>query len=192
LKPHLEQIFQAAEQSNAILLFDEADSIFGDRAEVSDASDRYANVEVNYLLQRVETYDGIILLTTNYAQNIDTAFARRITHSITFKEPDTPTQQQIWETIFPADCPTEDIDTEWLAGFDYSGGQINKLAKHIAIYVADAGEETITQRHVVEALEQYKRDHNSQIREQDFEPYLEYLAGPTELEERRQRQRTPR
>ncbi|MBZ6494858.1 ATP-binding protein [Natrinema longum] len=179
---NLERIFRAAEQSNAILLFDEADSIFGDRAEVSDATDRYANVEVNYLLQRVETYDGVIFLTTNYAQNIDTAFTRRITHSIRFDEPDDDTREEIWKGIFPDDCPLEGIDWEWLAAFDYSGGTIEKLAKHVAIYVADRGEDTITMRHVVEALEEYKRDRNSRIREQDFEPYLEYLQGPTERE----------
>ncbi|PCR91788.1 ATP-binding protein [Natrinema ejinorense] len=179
---NLERIFRAAEQSNAILLFDEADSIFGDRAEVSDATDRYANVEVNYLLQRVETYDGVIFLTTNYAQNIDTAFTRRITHSIRFDEPDEDARGEIWKGIFPDDCPLEGIDWEWLAAFDYSGGTIEKLAKHVAIYVADRGDDTITMRHVVEALEEYKRDRNSRIREQDFEPYLEYLQGPTERE----------
>ncbi|MFD1565523.1 AAA family ATPase [Haloarchaeobius amylolyticus] len=179
---NLEQLFQAAEQSNAILLFDEADAIFGDRAEVSDATDRYANVEVNYLLQRVETYDGVIFLTTNYAQNIDTAFTRRITHSIRFDEPDADTREKIWNGVFPDDCPLEGIDWEWLAGFDYSGGTIEKLATHIAIYVAGQGDETITMRHVVEALEEYKRNRNSRIREQDFEPYLEYLQGPTERE----------
>ena len=188
---NLEQLFQAAEQSNAILLFDEADAIFGDRADVADATDRYANVEVNYLLQRVETYDGVIFLTTNYAQNIDTAFTRRITHSIRFDEPDADTREEIWKGVFPDDCPLEGIDWKWLAGFDYSGGTIEKLATHIAIYVTSLGDETITMRHVVEALERYKRDRNSRIREQDFEPYLEYLQGPTEREakERRHQER---
>ena len=188
---NLEQLFRAAERSNAILLFDEADAIFGDRADVSDATDRYANVEVNYLLQRVETYDGAIFLTTNYAQNIDTAFTRRITHSIRFDEPDADTREEIWRGVFPDDCPLEGIDWEWLAGFDYSGGTIEKLATHVAIYVAGEGDETITMRHVVEALERYKRDRNSRIREQDFEPYLEYLQGPTEREakERRHQER---
>ncbi|ADD04340.1 AAA-type ATPase [Natrialba magadii ATCC 43099] len=186
---NLEEIFQAAEQSNAILLFDEADSIFGDRAEVSDATDRYANVEVNYLLQRIEHYDGIIVLTTNYAQNIDTAFSRRITHTIRFEKPDAATRRAIWESIFPPSMPVENIDTEWLADFEYSGGTIDKLAKHIAIYAAEADAETITMRHVVEALEQYKRDRNSRIQDRDFEPYLEYLQGPTEREQQQQRHR---
>ncbi|TMT85339.1 ATP-binding protein [Haloterrigena sp. H1] len=188
---NLEQLFQAAEQSNAILLFDEADAIFGDRADVADATDRYANVEVNYLLQRVETYDGVIFLTTNYAQNIDTAFTRRITHSIRFDEPDADTREEIWKGVFPDGCPLEEIDWKWLAGFDYSGGTIEKLATHIAIYVTSLGDETITMRHVVEALERYKRDRNSRIREQDFEPYLEFLQGPTEREakERRHQER---
>ncbi|WP_408959800.1 ATP-binding protein [Natrinema sp. 74] len=181
---NLERIFRAAEQSNAVLLFDEADSIFGDRADVSDASDRYANVEVNYLLQRVETYDGVIFLTTNYAQNIDTAFTRRITHSVRFDEPDAGAREEIWKHVFPDDCPFEEIDWEWLAEFDYSGGNIEKLAKHIAIYVAGRDDDVITMRHVVEALEEYKRNRNSRIREPDFEPYLEYLQGPSEREEK--------
>ncbi|NGM70800.1 ATP-binding protein [Natronolimnobius sp. AArcel1] len=189
---NLEQIFRAAEQSNAILLFDEADSIFGDRAEVSDATDRYANVEVNYLLQRVETYDGVIVLTTNYAQNIDAAFSRRITHSITFEKPDAATRERIWEGIFPDNCPVEAVDWEWLAEFEYSGGDIDKLAKHVAIYGADREAETITMPLVVQALEQYKRDRNSPIREADFEPYLEHLEGPTEREARTQIQEARR
>ncbi|THE64832.1 ATP-binding protein [Salinadaptatus halalkaliphilus] len=187
---NLEEIFQAAEQSNAILLFDEADSIFGDRAEVSDATDRYANVEVNYLLQRIEHYDGIIVLTTNYAQNIDTAFSRRITHTIRFEKPDAAIRRAIWGSIFPPSMPVEDIDTEWLADFEYSGGTIDKLAKHIAIYAAEADAETITMRHVVEALEQYKRDRNSRIQASEFEPYLEYLQGPTEREQKDRHQPT--
>ncbi|WP_247729527.1 ATP-binding protein [Halovivax limisalsi] len=179
---NLEQIFEAAEQSNTILLFDEADSIFGDRAEVSDATDRYANVEVNYLLQRIETYDGIVVLTTNYATNMDTAFARRITHSIRFDRPDQDARAEIWANAFPEDTPIEDLDTEWLAGFEYSGGEISKLAKHIAVRATEQNAETITQPLVVRALERYKRDRDQSIREADFEPYLDHLAGETERE----------
>ncbi|MCL9812033.1 ATP-binding protein [Natranaeroarchaeum aerophilus] len=182
---NLERIFEAAEQSNTILLFDEADSIFGDRAEVSDATDRYANVEVNYLLQRIETYDGIVVLTTNYAKNMDTAFARRITHSIHFDRPDPDARAAIWAGAFPDETPVEDLDTEWLSGFDFSGGDIAKLAKHIAIDAAERDVDAITQPLVVQSIEQYKRDRDEPIREDDFEPYIEHLAGETERERKR-------
>lgn len=182
---NLERIFEAAEQSNTILLFDEADSIFGDRAEVSDATDRYANVEVNYLLQRIETYDGIVVLTTNYAKNMDTAFARRITHSIHFDRPDPDARAAIWAGAFPEETPVEDLDTEWLSGFDFSGGDIAKLAKHIAIDAAERDVDAITQPLVVQSIEQYKRDRDEPIREDDFEPYIEHLAGETERERKR-------
>jgi AAA+ superfamily predicted ATPase len=175
---NLEQIFQAAEQSNAILLFDEADSVFGDRAEVSDATDRYANAEVNYLLQRIETYDGIILLTTNYASNIDDAFMRRINHIVRFETPQESTREAIWSSAFPDDTPTEDIDAEWLAQFDFSGGEIASLAKRIAVEAASCGAERIRMKHAVRVLERDYRDAGRVVRKSEFEPYTDALAEP--------------
>jgi AAA+ superfamily predicted ATPase len=177
---NLERIFQAAEQSNAILLFDEADSVFGDRAEVSDASDRYANVEVNYLLQRIETYDGIILLTTNYASNIDEAFTRRITHTVRFDRPQADTRESIWDAAFPDATPTDGIDAEWLSQFDFSGGEIASLGKRVAVEAASCDADAITMKHVVRVLERDHREAGRVVRESDFEPYETYLEEPAQ------------
>ncbi|QIB76124.1 ATP-binding protein [Halogeometricum borinquense] len=186
---NLEQIFQAAEQSNAILLFDEADSVFGDRAEVSDATDRYANAEVNYLLQRIETYDGVILLTTNYASNIDEAFTRRINHTVRFENPQEETREAIWEAAFPDETPTDGIDAEWLAQFDFSGGEIASLAKRIAVEAASCGDESIQMKHAVRVLERDYRDAGRVVRKSEFEPYDEALVEPAQEPDGRRRNR---
>ncbi|WP_394327751.1 ATP-binding protein [Haloferax larsenii] len=186
---NLEQIFKAAEQSNAILLFDEADSVFGDRAEVSDATDRYANAEVNYLLQRIETYDGVILLTTNYASNIDEAFTRRINHTIRFENPKEETRETIWEAAFPDGTPTDGIDAEWLAQFDLSGGEIASLAKRIAVEAASCGADSIQMKHAVRVLERDYRDSGRVVRKSEFEPYADALVEPAQESESRRRNR---
>ena len=186
---NLEQIFQAAEQSNAILLFDEADSVFGDRAEVSDATDRYANAEVNYLLQRIETYDGVVLLTTNYASNIDEAFMRRINHTIRFEKPQENTREAIWETAFPDETPTDGIDTEWLAQFEFSGGEIAALAKRIAVEAASCDAESIQMQHAVRVLERDYRDAGRVVRKTEFHPYTDALRELPQDSDRRRRNR---
>ncbi|MDS0260508.1 ATP-binding protein [Haloarcula sp. S1CR25-12] len=175
---NLEQIFQAAEQANAILLFDEADSVFGDRAEVSDATDRYANAEVNYLLQRIETYDGVILLTTNFASNIDDAFTRRINHTIRFERPQEATREAIWAGAFPGETPTEGIDAEWLSQFEFSGGEIASLAKRVAVEAASCDADAIRMSHVVRVLERNYREAGRVVRRSEFEPYCDALAEP--------------
>src|SRR5690606_5035588 len=98
---NLERIFSQAKNSNAILFFDEADSIFGKRSEVKDAHDRYANIEVGYLLQRMETYDGVVILATNLRSTMDDAFTRRIQFIVDFPFPDEKERQQIWQVLFP-------------------------------------------------------------------------------------------
>ncbi|SEL99508.1 ATP-binding protein [Haloferax larsenii] len=173
---NLERIFEAAEQSNAILLFDEADSIFGDRAEVSDATDRYANVEVNYLLQRIESYDGVVLLTTNYSTNIDSAFQRRIDHTISFREPQTDTREAIWRGIFPEDAPTEDLDYAFLAEIELTGGQIKSVGQTTAILAAADGD-AIEMRHVVRALEREFGPHSQTLEDVDFGEYAQHFQS---------------
>ncbi|MDS0283963.1 AAA family ATPase [Haloarcula onubensis] len=173
---NLERIFEAAEQSNAILLFDEADSIFGDRAEVSDATDRYANVEVNYLLQRIESYDGVVLLTTNYATNIDDAFQRRIDHTISFREPKEDTRDAIWRGIFPDAAPTEDIDYDLLAQLDLTGGQIKSVGQTTAVLAAADGD-MIEMEHVVRALEREFGTHSKTLGDVDFGAYAKHFQS---------------
>ncbi|MBZ6494910.1 ATP-binding protein [Natrinema longum] len=146
---NLERIFQAAAQSNAILLFDEADAVFGDRAEVADATDRYANAEVNYLLQRLERYDGVVVLTTNYASNIDDAFGRRIDHSVWFPNPEPPVREAIWRAAVPDDAPTGDLEYDLLAEVELTGGQISKIGRLAAIMADDR----IGMEQIVHAIE---------------------------------------
>jgi len=171
---NLERIFTEAEHSNAVLLFDEADAVFGDRASVSDATDRYANVEVNYLLQRIESYDGVVVLTTNYESNIDSAFMRRIDHSVSFRRPREETRRTIWEGMFPDDTPVGDLDYEFLASFKLTGGDIRTIAQTAAILAAD-DEGRVTMKHVVRGLQRELEKAGKMVDPREFEPYREHL-----------------
>src|SRR5205807_691356 len=106
---NLRRVFDAAEEGGAILLFDEADALFGKRSEVKDSHDRYANIEVSYLLQRMEAYRGLAILTTNMKNALDTAFMRRIRFIVQFPFPDMLQRVEIWRRIFPATTPTEGL-----------------------------------------------------------------------------------
>jgi len=147
---NLSAIFDEAEGSDAVLLFDEADALFGKRSEVSDARDRYANIEVNYLLQRIEEHDGIVVLTTNFRTNIDDAFDRRIHVSVDFPRPDREARGAIWRRVFPAATPVEDLDVEFLSGFELTGGNIKNIALGAA-FLAAAEDRPVGMSHVVRA-----------------------------------------
>src|SRR6185437_6893263 len=108
---NLRRLFDAAEEGGGILLFDEADALFGKRSEVKDSHDRYANIEVSYLLQRMESYRGLAILTTNMKEALDRAFLRRLRFVVQFPFPDAAGRAEIWRRIFPAAVPTEGIDT---------------------------------------------------------------------------------
>jgi hypothetical protein len=149
---NLERVFSAATATNTVLFFDEADSLFGKRSEVTDARDRYANLEVSYLLQRLEAYDGLVILATNFQKNIDEAFLRRIHVAIEFPMPAEPERMAIWQHAFPPAAPTKDLDFEFLARqFDLAGGSIKGAALHAAFLAAEAGE-PITMETVMLAL----------------------------------------
>ncbi|HEU5383680.1 MAG TPA: AAA family ATPase [Ktedonobacteraceae bacterium] len=137
---NLRQIFDAAEKGGVILLFDEADALFGKRSEVKDSHDRYANIEVSYLLQRMETYRGLAILTTNLKSSLDTAFLRRIRFVVQFPFPDAPMRAEIWRHIFPQALPTENLDLEKLARLHVAGGNIRNIALHAAFLAADTHE----------------------------------------------------
>lgn len=172
----LEEIFATARDSNAILLFDEADAVFGERAEVSDATDRYANAEVNYLLQRLESYDGVVLMTTNYESNIDTAFKRRIHQTVSFKRPDEEAREAIWKVTFPGQTPTQDLDFEFLAGLELTGGNIRNAAQTAAVLAAEDGG-SVRMRHVVSAIKREYDKLGKLIDPTDFEEYQSLLNG---------------
>ena len=149
---NLEEIFTASAAGSLVLLFDEADALFGKRSEVSDAHDRYANIEVAYLLQRLERYDGFVIMATNLRNNIDSAFLRRIDLALEFEVPDAEQRRSIWNGIFPDGAPLGDIDVDVLAGeYDVAGGTIRNAAVHAAFLAAADGSE-IGMDHVVAAL----------------------------------------
>ncbi|MEO1377278.1 MAG: ATP-binding protein, partial [Cyanobacteria bacterium J06635_10] len=144
---NLRRIFDAAEGGGAILLFDEADALFGKRSDVKDARDRYANMEVSYLLQRMEEYQGLAILTTNLKDSIDTAFLRRIRFIVKYSFPDAKQRQEIWRRIFPKDTPTKELDYPKLARLNVAGGNIRNIALNAAFIAADAGE-AVMMKHI--------------------------------------------
>jgi ATPase family associated with various cellular activities (AAA) len=137
---NLRRVFDAAEEGGAVLLFDEADALFGKRSEVKDSHDRYANIEVSYLLQRMESYRGLAILTTNMKGELDTAFLRRLRFVVRFPFPDASQRARIWERIFPADTPTDGLDVDKLARLNVAGGNIRNIALQSAFLAADVGE----------------------------------------------------
>jgi AAA+ superfamily predicted ATPase len=137
---NLRRVFDAAEENGAILLFDEADSLLGTRTQVKDSHDRYANIEVSYLLQRMEAYRGLAVLTTNMRGALDPAFLRRIRFAVPFPFPDAPQRAAIWRQVFPAAAATHGLDPERLASLRLAGGNIRNIALNAAFLAADAGE----------------------------------------------------
>jgi hypothetical protein len=136
---NLRRVFDAADEGGAILLFDEADALFGKRSEVKDSHDRYANIEVSYLLQRMEAYRGLAVLTTNLKDSLDPAFLRRLRFVVQFPFPDLEQRAEIWRRIFPAETPTEGLDAGKLARLGVSGGTIRNMALSAAFLAADEG-----------------------------------------------------
>ena len=136
---NLRRLFDAAEDSCAILLFDEADQLFAKRTEVKDSHDRYANLEVSYLLQRMESYRGLAILTTNLRSNIDNAFLRRIRFLVDFPLPEAAERQRIWRLAFPSGAPLDGIEVERLAQLTVAGGSIKNIALNAAFIAADEG-----------------------------------------------------
>ena len=148
---NLRRVFDAAEEGGAILLFDEADALFGKRSEVKDSHDRYANIEVSYLLQRMEAYRGLAILTTNMKGAMDQAFLRRIRFIVQFPYPDQEQRAEIWRRVFPRTAPTEGLDEIKLARLNVAGGNIRNIAVSAAFLAAEAGE-PIHMRHVLSAV----------------------------------------
>jgi ATPase family associated with various cellular activities (AAA)/Winged helix domain, variant len=134
---NLRRVFDAAETAGAVLLFDEADALFGKRSEVKDSHDRYANIEVSYLLQRMEAYRGLAILTTNMKQALDPAFMRRIRFVVQFPFPDYAERAEIWKRVFPQSTPTAALDVARLARLNVSGGNIRNIALGAAFVAAD-------------------------------------------------------
>lgn len=169
---NLDRIFRSAEGSNAILFFDEADALFGKRSEVKDAHDRYANIEIAFLLQRMETYDGVMILATNLARNLDEAFSRRIQFAIEFPLPDEEEREQLWRLLLPAGAPKRDVDYPFLARqFQLTGGEILNIALDAAFLAAHENDE-ITMDHLVRAVARQRRKQGKLPTSSEFKGYL--------------------
>jgi len=149
---NLARIFQEAETSNAILFFDEADALFGKRSEVKDAHDRYANIEISYLLQKMEEYEGVVILATNLRRNLDDAFVRRMAFTLQFPFPDEADRLRIWQQIWPPETPLAgDLDLAFMARqFRLAGGNIKNVALAAAFLAAEDGQ-MVTMEHLIVA-----------------------------------------
>lgn len=147
---NLRKVFDAAEQSGAILFFDEADALFGKRSEVKDSHDRYANIEVNYLLQRMEDYRGLAILATNMKSHLDPAFLRRLRFLVDFPFPDAAQRAQIWQRVFPPGAPLANLDYTALSHLEIPGGNIKNIAVNAAFLAANEGE-PIGMEHTIRA-----------------------------------------
>ncbi len=156
---NLRRLFDTAQDIGAILLFDEADALFGKRSEVRDSHDRYANIEVSYLLQRMETYRGLAILTTNHKAALDNAFSRRLRFVVHFPYPDAIQREAIWRSVFPARTPLGTIDFAKLARLNATGGSIRNMALAAAFLAAEAGT-SVSMAHLLRAahLEAAKRE----------------------------------
>ena len=173
----LSSIFREAEISNAILFFDEADALFGKRSEVKDAHDRYANIEVAYLLMRMDEYEGIVILATNLSENLDEAFARRMHHIVEFPLPDAAHRERIWRGVFPREAPlAEDVDLGFLARqFELTGGNIRNVALDAAFRAAEEGA-PIRMEHLVVATSRELEKSGKLPSRADFRHYYELIA----------------
>jgi AAA+ superfamily predicted ATPase len=177
---NMEEVFQAASGGSVVLFFDEADSVFGKRAETTDARDRYANMEVSYLLQRIESYDGLVVLATNFQKNIDDAFVRRIHVSVDFAMPEPAERERIWRHVFPPTAPLEEVDFDFLANqFKIAGGNITSAALHAAFLAADAGD-PITMDWVIRALKREFQKMGRLRTEADFGKYADRVSATAE------------
>jgi len=172
---NLRKLFDAAEEGGAILFFDEADALFGRRSEVKDSHDRYANIEVNYLLQRLESFRGLAVLATNMKSALDTAFMRRIRFIVNFPFPGVPERKAIWSSAFPSKLATTGLDIERLAKFALTGGSIQGIALNAAFMAAKNGAQ-ITMPLVLEAARSEFRKLEKPINEADFR-WLESAGG---------------
>jgi len=175
---NLDRIFKEAQDSNSILFFDEADAVFGKRSEVRDSHDRYANIEIAYLLQRMEEYQGIVILATNFYKNLDEAFARRMHFSVEFPLPEEEDRYRIWQRAFPGAAPLSgDVDLIFMARqFRITGGNIKNIALSAAFLAADNGG-SITMESLIHATKREYQKIGRLCTEGDFDRYFELIKS---------------
>lgn len=171
---NLRNVFDAAEQSGAILFFDEADALFGKRSEVRDSHDRYANIEVNYLLQRMEDYRGLAILCTNRRSALDRAFLRRLRFLVEFPFPDGENRRLMWQKVFPTQVPLASLDLEALSRLEISGGNIRNIVLNAAFLAAGEGA-NIRMEHVLHAARREYTKIDKLITETEFGSHLRLM-----------------
>jgi hypothetical protein len=165
---NLDRVFQAAESDNGVLLFDEAEALFGKRSEVRDSHDRYANIEVSYLLQKMEHHEGVAILATNMRQMMDQAFLRRLSFTITFPVPEGPERVRIWKTLWPVELPrADDVDLQQLAVFKMTGGNVRNVLFAAAVLAADRGQ-VVTMAHLMHAVRREYQKVGKELSEQEL------------------------
>lgn len=164
---NLRRLFDAAEDGGAILFFDEADALFGKRSEVKDSHDRYANIEINYLLQRIEAFRGLAILATNMRSALDQAFVRRLRFIVTFPFPTPVDRQKMWQHVFPVETPTHDLNVARLARLNLTGGNIHNVALNAA-FLAAQKKTPVTMPLVLQAARAEFRKLDRPINEADF------------------------
>ena len=175
---NLDRIFEAAKHSNGILFFDEADALLGKRSEVKDAHDRYANIEIAYLLQKMEEHEGVVILATNLAKNLDQAFSRRMHYVVEFPRPDAALRERLWRGMFPPAAPLgDDVDFRFLAEqFETSGGEIQMIALDAA-FLASAGRQVIGMAEIVQAMARHQQKQGSPAAVSGFRQYHGLVRG---------------
>jgi SpoVK/Ycf46/Vps4 family AAA+-type ATPase len=165
---NLRRVFDAADEGGVLLLFDEADALFGKRSDVKDSHDRYANIEVNYLLQRMEDYAGIAILTTNQRHAIDQAFLRRLRFVVNFPFPSRAERKALWLKAFPERTPVDELDVDRLATLAASGGMIRNIALNAA-YTAAGNDAHVTTQLVLSLAHLEFVKHDLPVNEHDFQ-----------------------
>jgi SpoVK/Ycf46/Vps4 family AAA+-type ATPase len=177
---NLDRIFTEATRVNGVLLFDEADALFGKRSDVADAHDRYANIETAYLLQRMETFDGVAILATNLMANLDDAFSRRLDSLIEFPFPDAEQRLQLWDHCFSGRFPVDGVDLEFCAeAFPLSGGNIRNIVVAAAFFTAaDPDAKGIGMPQVIRAVEREYAKLGRMCIAEEFGPYHHLVATP--------------
>jgi SpoVK/Ycf46/Vps4 family AAA+-type ATPase len=175
---NLARVFEEASDTNAILFFDEADAVFGKRSEVRDSHDRYANIEVSYLLQKMEEYDGIVVLATNLRANLDEAFLRRMRAIVEFPFPEVEDRLSIWQRTLASTAPLDkDVDLRFMAQqFRIAGGNIRNIVL-LGAFLAASEEKPIAMAHLIHAAKREYQKLGRLIAEADFGRWLEELEA---------------
>ena len=175
---NLKRVFDAADQSDMILFFDEADSLFGRRTEVSDAHDRYANLEISYLLERMERFKGLAILATNRKKDLDEAFLRRLRYIVDFPLPDVKERKKIWQQVIPQNADSSQLDFDFLAErFPLAGGNIRSIVFNACLQSAGAAARTLTMKEIIVAVKREYDKVNRKLSRQQYGPYAPLMEG---------------